>query len=263
MSGAEEFRLEEAFVVIDGRATYTTDATFKVAAAINETKFLDEDSTDQMEHLAKFTNSTILAVNQHAVLLLNNLQRCSKMEKSIQQLQAAVEKCLPLIDRVTTAEDEHRIVTAQISSQRNAINAVEEELKRELILRDERERDNIKRRDEMIQHEIMKREQDRADRERIEATISSRLDTVENRMGAVEKDTLWKISDCQDLLKIRPTQEVVVNLIDDLEKRLTDLTSSKKRPSDSHKTGDPSPDILQIREDLLSMEMKISKLENK
>lgn len=262
MSVAEDFRLGEALVVVDGRAIYTGDSNFKVAAAINETKFLDEDSTDQMEHLAKITNNTVFAVNQHAVLLLHNMQRCSLMEQHIQKLQAAVETCLPLIGRVTTAEEEHRIVVAQISSQRNAISALEEELRRELMLRDERERDNLKRRDEMISAEIDHRERDRLDRERIEASITTRLEVVETKMGTVEKETLWRISDCHDLLKLRPTQEVVVNLIDDLEKRIVDLSLPRKGHSDSP-TDQPSPDIVQIREEMLSMEMKISKLENK
>lgn len=54
----------------------------------------------------------------------------------------------------------------------------------------------------------------------VEHRINTKISHFENRVNEVEKNTLWKIKDCEELLKLRVNEEYVVDAIRVLEERI-------------------------------------------
>lgn len=54
----------------------------------------------------------------------------------------------------------------------------------------------------------------------LEARFNGKISHFENRVNEVEKNTLWKIKDCEELLKLRVNDEYVIDAVKALEDKL-------------------------------------------
>ena len=53
-----------------------------------------------------------------------------------------------------------------------------------------------------------------------EHRLLAKIAHFENRVNEVEKNTLWKIRDCEELLKMRVNEEYVIDAVKELEEKL-------------------------------------------
>lgn len=54
----------------------------------------------------------------------------------------------------------------------------------------------------------------------MEKKVFGKVDTLEEKLTEVERNTLWKIKDCEDLLKTRVSERYVDDSIQTMEDRL-------------------------------------------
>ena len=62
----------------------------------------------------------------------------------------------------------------------------------------------------------------------MEKKISNKIDFFETKVIEVEKSTLWKIKDCEELLKIRVNEEYVTDAIKKSEEKMQNYLKSLK-----------------------------------
>lgn len=263
MNLGEEFSLTQGLMIMEGRLGYSDNLVTKQAISINEDHLLDEEVSDQLDIIFRHLNMTITALNQHAYLFNTHLP--------------SLQSILPLLALPNTIkslkkehEDEKERLRKSFDLVNQRISNLEERLHTIDLTqpaRDKAAEDKIKTMEERMRawtskadDELLKLSRDLIDGR--EAQLK-KLDDLETKIGLNEKQTSWKIEDCCQLLRLRPTEEAVVKIVEkELEKvREAEGAPLKKKGSDRLDSAKINLDA-PTKEDLGRLIQQVSSLEN-
>lgn len=214
MNLGEEYSTSQGLCIFDGRVGYNDSLEAKQAATINEVKLLDESFSDQLDTVFKHLNMAITAVNQHAYLfnthipslssllpLLSTPNSLKQLKKELDEERDQFSKTHGLMNqRLTKLEDRLHVLDL-------SLQAKDKSLDQRLKTLDERTRESLDKGEQRM----------RDNTEELQSWKESTMKKVgelELKIGKAEKETGWKIDDCCQLLKLRPTEEIVVKIIE-------------------------------------------------
>lgn len=264
MNLGEEYSVNQGLVIFDGRIGYNDSLESKQSAAINEGVLLDESFSDQLGLVFKHLNMAIAAVNQHAYLLnthipsLNSLLPLLSTPNTIKQLRKELEddrdksiKTASLVNqRLTQLEDRFHVTDLILQTRDKSLDdkfkSIEERSRQAF------EKSDIKMRETSDELHLWKE------------NAWKKVSELELKIGQTEKETGWKIDDCCQLLKLRPTEEIVVKIIE-----LQFETKKENETRGSKKKSRDKIDELQInvdaptKDDVTRLINQIVQMENK
>jgi hypothetical protein len=235
MNLGEEFSLSQGLAIIDGRVGYSDALDTKQALTINEDKLLDEEVADRLDIIFKYLNMAISALNQHAYLFnshiptLQSLLPLLAMPSSIKAVKKEqddekdrMKKSFEVVNqRISNLEDRFHVLdltqTTKDKAFEDKIKTVEDRVRQWTQKTDD---DILKLNQEVLNF----REQQQ-----------KRVDDLETKIGLNEKQTSWKIDDCCQLLKLRPTEQTVIKLVEKELEKLNESQSSKLKKKSSDK----------------------------
>lgn len=278
----ELVQLERALVVSDACAFYGNSSAPKACSAINEPKLLDESLDDQLGLVFKYLNSLTLAVNQHASLInvnnsrLGDIPSLDEIKEGLGALGKEKEEqghlppyLQPLQLKVNTIEGQVKEAHKKVEANKDHFNSLHERTdnKFNIYATSDECRKNIREGDLKVLTQL--REEFETSFTQISDQMKKSLEKereTQERVNTVQKETVWKIDDCLQLIKLRPTEQVFRSMIQEIEQKLSDGNYSlAKRPLSSKDSGDSYTQLLQnpTREDLTTLLDKVTILENR
>lgn len=256
----DEFQMLKGLGIIDGKLAYAEESLLKPSQTINEAKIFEDAVEDQIGKLVKLVNSLVLCTNQH-VLMMGKL---SKQIDGFNPMKSELEK---VRDRVTITEKSIQGIETGIKESNESQSKEKEEL---IKFQENTESKDLERKIKLeslefrIQEERTTqdkaRNKERREREDEHEKVWKKLAAVEEKMGVVEKETVWQISDFKELLRLRPTTEVVQSMVSDSIKQIIE-----GRPKSGSKGSVDLPNELAgpSVQEVNSLMSKVSILENK
>jgi hypothetical protein len=263
MNLGEEFSLTQGLAIFEGRIGYSDALSSKQALAIDEDRLLEDDVGERLDTVFRHLNMAIAAVNQHAYLFnahlpaLQSLLPLLALPSAVKALKKEHEdekdrmrKSFDLVhQRIANLED--RLHVGDIT-QAAKEKAADEKLKTV--------EDRVRLWTQKTDDDILKLNQDFL---KLRDSQLKRVDDLETKIGLNEKQTSWKIDDCCQLLKLRPTEEAVVKIFEkEIEK------ANESQGPLPKKKGSDKMDSLKInldaptKEDLARIVQQLSTLEN-
>lgn len=251
----ENFSSRDAMILINGKPEVGTVAFPQSGSCINEEQMLDESFTDQICGIFKYLNNIILVTNQHGTLLNQILKREREEERpneilrELEGLGHLGELSNQKLEAIMSSARENKANEAYEGKAGNSIKALkgtlhglyyandslfqsneavltktEEMLKRLRLLEEKKASiDQV----EQIKNETLTRcEKDIGNTSNditekislLDKEIDRKINESMARMGEIEKETVWKIKDCEELLKARATEKYVSGIFELAEK---------------------------------------------
>lgn len=255
--------MTQGLAIVDGRVSYSEALPTKQALAIDEDRLLDADVGEQFDIVFKHLNMTISALNQHAYLFNAHIP-------SIQSLLPLLSLPNSLKALKKEHEDEKERMRKSFDLVHQRISNIEDRLQVSDLTqatKDKAFEDKLKTVEERVKNWTQKADDDilKLNQEFLKLRESQlkRVDDLETKIGINEKQTSWKIDDCCQLLKLRPTEETVVKIFEKEIEKLSETQGplAKKKNSDkidSLKINLDAP----TKEDLARLIQQLSTLEN-
>lgn len=289
----ETIELDKAMILVGGKVQYGDRSFPKERYKIDDQRMLDESQGEQLEHIYGYLNSVFTVLNQHACILNGHstqfveLTPVEEVHSSLGMLgkteldrtrntqaeqpengSGDLPKYLdPLSTRLLSIEASMEGFGRSFQSFAEGLESLEETMNKRLMscaLIDEVRREK-RENDLRIAHDLHK-EIDLVTRrmDQFESQIMEREKSTDQKISDISKQTVWKIEDCNQLLKLRPTEEVVLSLNKELEARIDEIinfrnTSPIKERHFSILNGSNQ----ETKDDFTNMVSRILHLENK
>jgi hypothetical protein len=213
----------------------------------------DDSMTEQVSHVYTHLNNMIVVMNQHAAIL-NTLLNHNKQALDGRTILAALSQlggqtadshgelteadraCLGVKGRLAALERARDEQDNRGREMEHRVKATEDGMDRirEVKIEVNRVKTDVQ---EMKKDMTKKLESTENNSAEVEARIVKKCDEelggLFDKMGKLEKEVAWKISDCSELLKLRPTEASVETNLKNLEQKiqaqLAELMSSQSR----------------------------------
>jgi hypothetical protein len=213
----EQLGLDRAIVLKEGNPQLGDENLPKPAPAINESKLLDESFTEQLSVVFKHINATAFALNQHSAIINQHIRSLATISTIIPQIEAwsgtLTSVLAPIHTNISTLHSKlSSLELAQIAETESRNKAIEPlhlhdkfvELRLQAI---EEKIGTLGARIDEVESACLGEVEDTKRR------AISRIGEVQDRIGSLEKNTLWKIKDFDEVLKLKPNLETINNVI--------------------------------------------------
>ena len=254
-SGMIELPLTNALFLMRGRPEPGSLNNPESGFYISEPN-LDDSMTEQVSHLYTHLNNLIVVLNQHGAILNNILHReketinPSLILKSIFEMGKSFDPN-GLYDSSDSLVPEKAILP--LKNKLNELSSIVhkgEEKQTDLISKLEQFQIDIETLDsgktdlELMEKSIKESSDSLIQRidsnntklelsmKQVEREVESKVGVMSEKVSSLEKETSWKINDCQELLKLRPTTVEMDSLIAGMEQKIRgeidEITSARK-----------------------------------
>ena len=270
----EKVDLDKALVLIGGKIVYGGSHFPTERYFVNRNANLDESHGEQLEQVFDNMNAIYTVVNQHACILNGHSLKFTGLP-SVSEIKSALltvgssqdsgqrpdfasgkkhsdgktpDYLQPLSQRLQSIESMLDKMSGSISQTATSIEDLEEKMNKRLMacaLVDEVKRE--RRESDLKLSQELRKEVDAMTKrvEQFEQRIVEKEKHTEQKIGEFSKETIWKIEDCHQLLKLRPTEEVVLTLNKELESKLLDFMQPRspafEKGAPPYKTEDGFP----------------------
>lgn len=241
-------------ILINGKPEAGTEEFPQSGFYLNEEQTLDDSFETQISQVYKHLNNLIIVANQHGTLINQVVKRERDQAKGNDILKGLEEASHCQEFKNTTFQSlmnsglenkANEMTNSQVGNSlkglkstlqgicyahENVFDASEihstriEQLEKKLAMIEEKKCDksDVKEKRIATKTEIRNELSSTADRldekmTTIEKEVETKMNSTLERLGELQKETLWKIKDCEEKLKIRPTEKYVTTCVSQVE----------------------------------------------
>ena len=249
----ENFSSQSAMILINGKPEPGTTEFPQSGFYINEEQTLDDSFTEQISQVYKHLNNLIIVANQHGTIINQIVKREKEQAKPNDLLDGLINcgqmsefKNNDFLGLMNSAMENkpNELTTSRIDNSLKGLKSTlqglcyaSENIFEQNTLMKEKMGQIDKRitqigdqksdkSDEMDARIAIKKElrdefgatADRLDEKMttIEKEVESRMNGTMEKLGEIQKETLWKIKDCERMLKARPTEKYISTSVEQI-----------------------------------------------
>lgn len=261
-SGMLSMGLTNAMFLMRGKPEAGSMLNPETGFYINEPN-LDDSMSDQVSHLYGHLNNLIVVLNQHGAILNNLLHREKEVinpglilknlfdmgkafdpngiydatdaldpEKSLQPLK---NRLLELASSISIGEEKQKDVSSKLDKLKVELESFDTGKPDKKVV-DKSIKDSSDALLKSVESSLGKME---TRMKQVEQKADERVSGMTEKLASIEKEVSWKIRDCEDLLKLRPTTSVLEASLAGIESKIrSDIEDilNNRRPDQTHST---------------------------
>lgn len=260
----ENFSSQSAMILINGKPEPGTIEFPQSGFYINEEQSLDDSFTEQISQVYKHLNNLIIVANQHGTLLNQMFKREKEQAKPNDILDGVHDlgkmnefKNNTFISHMNSAMEnrENESTNTLISNSMKGVKSTLQglcfanesifdttdtlsgqirEINKKLSSLEDKKCDRVAEIDSKreLRKELVNVIENTADRldnkmTTIDSEIDGKVNDTLQKLAEIQKETLWKIKDCEEMLKTRPTESFVNTSVDQLREGVDEKVSGR------------------------------------